>query len=237
MAAAPRRSNAIAPTRGVREAVVMRTDRIGFAEAFAIQRRLARARREGTLPDVLWVLEHDPVYTTGRHGDRGDLFLSDAQLARMGATFHRTDRGQSVAYVISDLRGTRRIRDFVTALAEATAAASGIPGATIDASAMGAYVDGRKIASVGIRVREGISAHGVALNRDPDPAWFATMTACGAPDVVTTSIAAEGGDAGRRRVDDDLVAALGERLGLRAHPAGLDELLAAQPKTGSITSV
>jgi lipoate-protein ligase B len=245
MATAPR-STAIAQTRRVREAVVLRTDRIGFEEAFAIQRRLARARREGTVPDVLWVLEHDPAYTTGRHGDRGDLFLSDAQLAGMGAAFHRTDRGgnmtwhgpgQSVGYVISDLRGTRRIRDFVTALAEATAAASGIPGATIDGAAMGAYVDGRKIGSVGIRVREGISAHGVALNRNPDPAWFAAMTACGAPEVVTTSIAAEGGDAGRRRVEDDLVAARGVRLGLRAHPAALDELLAAQPKTGSITSV
>jgi lipoate-protein ligase B len=243
---AVRRPTVIASSRAPRPAVVVRSDRIGFAEAFAIQRRLARARREGRLPDVLWLLEHDPVYTTGRHGERADLFLSDAQLAEMGAEFRRTDRGgrmtwhgpgQSVGYVISDLRGSGRIRDFVTALAEATAAASGIPGASVDAAAMGAYVQGRKIASVGIRVREGVSAHGVALNRDPDLAWFAAMTACGAPEVAATSIAVEGGDPRRERVEEDLVAALGERLGLRVQPAGLDELPGAQPKTGSITSV
>jgi lipoyl(octanoyl) transferase len=218
------------------KALVVRTDRIGFAGALTTQRALVEARRSGAIPDVLWLLEHDPVYTTGRHGARADLFLDDAALAARGASFAHADRGglmtwhgpgQSVAYVICDLRGTRRVRPFVGALAEAMAEASGIPGAAADTSAMGAYVEGRKIGSVGIRVAGGISMHGLALNRDPDLAWFQAITACGAPDVVATSIAAEGGDPTRESVERRLVAALARRLGRALQESTLGGLLGA----------
>ena len=75
--------------------------------------------------------------------------------------------------------------------------------------------------SVGIRVAEGVSLHGIALNRDPDLEWFRIMSACGAPDVVATSIASEGGDADRTRAEDALAQALATRLDLRPEPAGL----------------
>lgn len=216
----------MSPVLATRTAVLLRTERMEYTEAWAVQRRLADARRAGTVPDVVWLLEHPPVYTAGRHGTRADLFLSDERLAAMGARFHPVDRGgqmtwhgpgQTTGYVIADLRPGGRVRSFVEALVGAmgdAVAAAGVGGAAPGADAMGLYREGRKLGSVGIRVSGGVTTHGLALNRDPDPHWFAGMTACGAPDVPATSIAAEGGDPARRSVDAALAAALSDRLGL-----------------------
>ncbi len=213
--------------------LLVRTQRIGYAEAWSAQRELVGARRAGHIPDVVWLLEHPPTYTTGRHGTRADLFLSDDALAAAGATYVASDRGgqmtwhgpgQTVGYVISDLRAGRRVRGFVEALVGAMADACAIDGAAAGDDAVGLYVQGRKLGSVGIRVTQGITSHGLALNRDPDLDWLRAMTMCGAPDVEPTSIAAEGGDPDRARVDDALAAALGERLDLRLEPAALADL-------------
>jgi lipoate-protein ligase B len=215
-------------------ALLIHTDRIGYREAWDAQRRLAAAREEGSIPDVVWVLEHPPTFTAGRHGRREDLFLADDALAAAGATFVAVDRGgqmtwhgpgQSVAYAVCDLRPGRRVRAFVEALVGAMADAADLDGAAPGPDAMGLYVGGRKLGSVGIRVRSGITTHGLALNRDPDLDWFRIMTACGAPGVEATSIAAEGGDPDRARVDAALAESLAGRLGLRLEPAALDELL------------
>jgi lipoyl(octanoyl) transferase len=188
-----------------RRGILVRTERIGAREAWAAQRRLAAARRAGDLPDVVWLLEHPPVFTAGRwHGP-----------------------GQSVGYVVADLRPGRRVRGFVEALVGAMADAAGIPGAAPGVDAMGLYVGGRKLGSVGIRVREGVTTHGLALNRDPDLDWFGMLTACGAPGVAATSILAEGGDPDRARVEAALTGSLAERLGLELEPAELEDLLAA----------
>ena len=199
------------------------TDRIDYQEAWDRQRALAAQRAAGTIGDVVWLLEHPPVYTFGRHGTRADLFIDDETLARLGATCVHSDRGgqmtwhgpgQTTGYVIADVRAHGGVRRFVQALVGAMADASGIPGAEPGDDAMGVYVAGRKLGSVGIRVNGGISTHGLALNRDPDLTWFARMSACGAPDVPATSIAAEGGDPDRARVEAALASALAERLGL-----------------------
>lgn len=217
-----------------RPALLVRSERIDYRDAWEAQRRLAAARERGAVPDVVWLLEHPPTFTAGRHGRREDLFLSDAALAAAGATFVPVDRGgqmtwhgpgQSVAYAICDLRPGGRVRAFVAALVGAMGDAAGLDSAAPGADAMGLYAGGRKLGSVGIRVRSGVTTHGLALNRDPDLDWFRIMTACGAPDVEATSIAAEGGDPDRARVEAALAAALAERLGLRLAPAALDELV------------
>jgi lipoate-protein ligase B len=217
-----------------RPGVLVRTERIGYREAWDVQRALAAARASSAVPDVVWVLEHPPTYTAGRHGSRADLHVSDEVLAGAGAEFVAVDRGgqmtwhgpgQSVAYAICDLRPRGRVRAFVEAMVGAMADAAAVPGARAGADAMGLYAEGRKLGSVGIRVSGGITSHGLALNRDPDLDWFRLMTACGAPDVAATSIAAEGGDPDRARVDGALAASLGERLGLRLEPAALPELI------------
>jgi lipoyl(octanoyl) transferase len=218
-----------------RPGLLLRTERLGFAEAWDAQRALARARAEGAIPDAVWLLEHPPVFTAGRTGRREDLFISDDALAAAGAEFAAIDRGgqmtwhgpgQSVGYAICDLRPGRRVRAFVEALVSAMADAAGVPVARPGADAMGLYAGGRKLGSVGIRVRGGITTHGLALNRDPDLGWFDLMTACGAPGVAATSIRAEGGDPGRERVEAALAESLGERLGLRLEPVALGDLLA-----------
>lgn len=216
-----------------REGAVVRTGRVDYREAWAVQRRLVAARAEGRIPDVVWLLEHPPTYTTGRHGTRADLHLSDGALAAAGGVYVATDRGgqmtwhgpgQTVAYLVCDLRAGRRVRAFVDGLVGAMADAAGIAGAHPGDDAVGLYIEGRKLGSVGIRVSQGITYHGLALNRDPDPAWLDAMTACGAPDVPSTSIAAEGGDPDRDRVETTLIAALARRLDLRLTPTALDAI-------------
>ena len=178
-----------------------------------------------------------PSRTTGRHGRREDLFLSDGALGGVGAEFVASDRGgqmtwhgpgQTVGYAICDLRPGGRVRTFVEALVGAMADAAALPGARPGDDAMGLYAGGRKLGSVGIRVREGVTSHGLALNRDPHLDWFRLMTACGAPGVEATSIAAEGGDPSRERVDRALADGLAERLGLDLETAVLEDL-AGQP--------
>jgi lipoate-protein ligase B len=204
-------------------ALFLTSARIGYDEAWDRQRALAEQRAANAIPDVVWLLEHPPVYTFGRHGRREDLFVDDDTLARLGATCVHSDRGgqmtwhgpgQTTGYVIADVRAHGGVRRFVAALVGAMADASDVPGAAPGDDAMGLYVAGRKLGSVGIRVSGGISTHGLALNRDPDLAWFARMSACGAPDLPATSIAAEGGDPDRGRVETALAAALADRLGL-----------------------
>ena len=215
-------------------ALLVHTDRIEYRAAWDVQRRLAAARAAGRLPDVVWLLEHPPVYTFGRHGRREDLYVDDATLERLGATCVHSDRGgqmtwhgpgQTTGYVIADVRCHGGVRRFVEALVGAMAGASGVAGAAPGDDAMGVYAEGRKLGSVGIRVSGGISTHGLALNRDPDPIWFTLMSACGAPDVPATSIAAEGADADRRRVDARLAEALALRLCDTLERASLDDVL------------
>ncbi|MGD9695737.1 MAG: lipoyl(octanoyl) transferase LipB [Thermoleophilia bacterium] len=218
-----------------RPGLLVRTPRIGHRAAWDAQRAMAAARRAGAIPDVVWLLEHPPTFTTGRHGGREDLFLADEALAAAGAEFVPVDRGgrmtwhgpgQTVGYVIADLRPGRRVRAFVEALVAAMRDATGLADAAPGADAMGLYAGGRKLGSVGIRVSEGVTTHGLALNRDPDLDWFRLITACGAPDVEATSIAAEGGDPDRERVEAALAASLGRRLGLDLSPAPLESVLA-----------
>ena len=216
------------------DALLVRTPVMAYEQAWDVQRRLAALLREGRLPDVVWLLEHPPTYTYGRHGARADLYLDDDALARLGASVHRIDRGgqmtwhgpgQTTGYVIADVRRHGGVRRFVCALVSAMAEASGIAGAAA-AEPTGAYVEGRKLGSVGIRVSGGVSTHGLALNRDPDLAWFARMSACGAPDIPATTIAAEAGDPDRERVEAALALALAERLALRLEAVPLEAALA-----------
>ena len=209
-----------------RDGALVRNGSIDYREAWEVQRRLVAARMAGAIPDVVWLLEHPPTYTTGRHGTRADLHMTDEALAAAGGVYVAADRGgqmtwhgpgQTVAYLICDLRAGRRVRAFVDALVGAMADAAGL------------YIRGRKLGSVGIRVTQGITYHGLALTRAPAPAWLDAMTACGAPDVPSTSIAAEGGDPDRERIDAALADALGRRLHLNLRPAALDRLTAAVP--------
>lgn len=154
------------------------------------------ATRAADTPDELWLLEHPPVFTIGLAGDRAHLLAPGAipvvHVDRGGqVTYHGP--GQLVAYPLIDLRRNgldvhglvRALEDAVIALA----AARGI-GAQARRDAPGVYVEGRKLASVGLRIRRGASYHGLALNVDMDLAPFGRINPCGMPGLEVTQLSA-----------------------------------------------
>jgi lipoyl(octanoyl) transferase len=156
-------------------------------------------RRDAATPDELWVLEHDPVFTLGMNADPAHLLdpggIPVVKVDRGGqVTYHGP--GQLVVYPLIDLRRAGLgVRDLVTALEEAvirTMADWGISAATRP-GAPGVYVDGAKLASVGIRIRRGASYHGVSVNVDMDLGPFGRINPCGYEGLAMTQVAALGG--------------------------------------------
>ncbi len=178
--------------------------RIDFATALAQQEELVRQKRaDPELPDELWLLEHDPVYTIGRTPDRTSL-RDATQLPhplfptnRGGqATYHGP--GQLVGYFLIDLRrhgqDLHRYLRWIEALLIDLLALSDIK-ATTRSGLTGVWVDDRKIASIGVGVRHWITMHGFALNVRGDLAAFDQITPCGIANVIMTSIEKETGAA------------------------------------------
>jgi len=157
------------------------------------------AERDASTPDEIWFLEHPPVFTLGVNASRAHLLapgdIPVVQIDRGGqVTYHGP--GQLVVYPLIDLRrAALGIRDFVSALECAVielAAEYGIA-ATARREAPGVYVAGRKLASIGVRVRRGGSYHGLALNVALDLAPFGRINPCGYAGLEMTQLAELGG--------------------------------------------
>jgi lipoyl(octanoyl) transferase len=180
-------------------------------------------QRGADTPDELWVLEHEPVFTLGMNADPAHLLapgdIPVVQVDRGGqVTYHGP--GQLVVYPLIDLRRAGLgVRDLVTALEQAviaTAAVFGIVAATRP-GAPGVYVDGAKLASVGIRVRRGASYHGAAINVDMDLGPFSRINPCGFEGLAMTQLAALGGPSGIAAVAGVLVPELHRSLESHCH--------------------
>ncbi len=150
--------------------------------------------RSADTPDELWLTDHPSVYTLGVAGREEHL-----PRAGTGIPVIRTDRGgqvtwhgpgQIVVYVLVDLkRAGRTVRALVRTLEQAVVdvlAAHGIP-AIGDEARPGVYVDGAKIAALGLKVRRGCSYHGLSFNADPDLGAFEAIDPCGHPGLAVTS--------------------------------------------------
>jgi lipoyl(octanoyl) transferase len=177
------------------EAPIVR--RLGMVEYEPTWRAMQRFtdERGADTPDEIWLLEHPPVFTLGMNADRAHLLapgdIPVVQIDRGGqVTYHGP--GQLVVYPLIDLRRAGLgIRDFVTALERAVieyAAALGIT-AECRRGAPGVYVGGRKLASVGVRVRRSGSYHGIALNVCVDLEPFARINPCGYAGLEMTKLA------------------------------------------------
>ncbi len=175
--------------------------RIGYGEALALQEKTVEQRALGEVGDVVFLLEHDPVYTIGRTPDRSSLGESGALphpvvVTNRGgqATFHGP--GQLVAYPVFDLRPLRQdLHRYLRALESAVidiCARFGVAASSRD-GLTGAWVDDRKIASIGVGVRRWITMHGFALNVRNDLGGFAKITPCGIGGVEMTSLEQEAG--------------------------------------------
>lgn len=177
-----------------------------YAQALDLQHRLVAARSDGRLArDAVLMLEHAPVFTLGRRGGLEDLIVSRERLAQMGVEVVPAERGglityhgpgQLVVYPILDLKALGiGVRELVAALEEImidTAADFGIV-ADRDARNRGVWVREKKLGSIGLAVRHGVSFHGLALNVDLDLTPFSWIHPCGLAGVAMTSLAAAGG--------------------------------------------
>lgn len=175
-----------------------------YAEALALQRDLRLQRVSGALPnDLLLLVEHDPVYTLGRGTQASSLPLAPDLLRASGADVVEIERGgdvtwhgpgQLVGYPILHLSQHREdlhwyLRQVEEALIGALAAL-GLTG-TRESGKTGVWVGGRKIASIGIHVKQWVTLHGFALNVHPDLDWFTRIVPCGLDGVTMTSVARE----------------------------------------------
>jgi lipoyl(octanoyl) transferase len=226
---------------------ILTVDRLGtvaYGPSWELQDELAQQRRERRIGDRLLLVEHFPVYTIGRGGDEANLLAGPDRLRQLGAEFVRSDRGgditfhgpgQLVAYPIVELRDPLDLRRYVRTLESAvidTAAAFGVAAGRVE-GLTGVWVDGeRKLAAIGVRVRRGVTTHGLALNVNTELRWFDEMIPCGIRDKDVTSLARElGHPVPMDAVEDALASALAKGLGLElaagtpgvAGPAGTTE--------------
>ena len=177
----------------------------GYREVHALQHRLRDGRHEPGAVDTLLLTEHRPVVTLGRAHPVPDLRVPRDVLDREGIDIVQAERGgdityhgpgQLVAYGVIDLHAWELpLLDYVSGLETATIRtlarwdilAEQQPGAR------GVWIDGRKVASLGIHVRRWVTMHGIAINVAPKMGHFALINPCGMADVEMTSIAAEAG--------------------------------------------
>jgi lipoyl(octanoyl) transferase len=209
---------------------VLTVDRLGtvaYSPTWELQDELAQQRRERRIGDRLLLVEHFPVYTIGRSGDETNLLASPERLRQIGAEFVRVDRGgditfhgpgQIVAYPIVELRDPLDLRRYVRTLEAAiisTAQAFGVQADRLD-GLTGVWVEGtRKLAAIGVRVRRGVTTHGLALNVNTELHWFDEMIPCGIPDKEVTSLARElGRPVPMEEVEEQLARALADGFGL-----------------------
>lgn len=193
--------------------------RVEYEPTLQAMQRFTDARTDTTL-DELWLLEHPPVYTLGMAADRNHLLLpGDIPVIatdRGGqVTYHGP--GQLVAYPLLDVRRLGlSVRALVLKLEEAViglAAAHGIT-AVGRRDAPGVYVDGRKLGSLGLRIRRGASYHGLALNVAMDLAPFARINPCGMAGMQVTQLADLGVKASVEQVGRDFALRLATGLGV-----------------------
>ena len=192
----------------MREVWIVRAGLVLYADALAAQRRIAEARTEERVPDVLLLLEHPPVYTKGRRTTPAELPMGEDWYRMQGIDVCETDRGGRVTYhgpgqlvgypivslkpygddVHAYVRGLERV--MISALREWGVEAKVIEGLT------GVWVggrppDGRKVGSIGVHVSRGVTTHGFAVNVSNDLQPFEWVVPCGIEGCRVTSLARE----------------------------------------------
>jgi lipoate-protein ligase B len=201
----------------MRNCVLRELGTVRYGDALALQQEIAAARKQGLAPDHLLLLEHPHVITMGRNGHAENLLASDEVMARTGIEYFPTDRGgdvtyhgpgQLVGYPIMDLREWKRdVAAYVRALEQTiidTLAEYGIEAGRIP-KLTGVWVDGCKIAAIGVHLSRWVTSHGFALNVSTDLSYFQYIVPCGLT-LPVTSMAALGVRASREEVGRRLAA-------------------------------
>jgi lipoyl(octanoyl) transferase len=174
---------------------------IAYDEAWCWQRKTAAELRVGLGAEALAVLQHEPVFTVGRRVRPEHLLSTREELEARGAALVESDRGgdvtfhgpgQLVVYPILDLRArglapSDYVRRLEATIIE-TLATFKIAGERVQGRP-GVWVDGAKVAAIGVRVQGGVTTHGFALNVDTDLAWYDAIVPCGIAGATVTSMA------------------------------------------------
>jgi lipoate-protein ligase B len=175
-------------------------DPVPYAEAY--DRQLARRNEieEGTATDALFLLEHTPTFTFGRSSDEENLLAAPETLAKMGIEIAHVDRGgdvtyhgpgQLVAYPILNLEYREKsVQGYLRGLEEViidVLARYGIAGGRME-EFTGVWVDGAKIAAIGIGIHQWVTYHGISINLNPDMEHWGLIVPCGIPDKPVTSL-------------------------------------------------
>jgi len=215
---------------------------IGYAEAYALQKRVVAARKADAIEDALLLCEHPPVITLGRSGKRENLLASEHVLRQKGVEFQASDRGgdityhgpgQIVGYPILNLGAIRRdVMWYVRMLEEAMIRATAEFGITAErvAGKTGIWVRAgsteEKLAAIGVRISRWVTSHGFAYNVSTDLRNFDLIVPCGIADRKATSLEKLlGRSVKEREVAPWIAKHLGELLGLEMKEATKRELL------------
>jgi lipoate-protein ligase B len=178
---------------------------VTYRSGLVIQDRVAGERARGLRPDTLLLLEHPPTITLGRRASGAEVLWDAERLKSAGIAVERVGRGggatlhvpgQLVGYAIVRLaHGGRAVRALVAGLEALLLDVARSFGLCADSRAghPGVWVGQRKLASIGIEVRRGISRHGFALNVDVDLAPFRAIVPCGVPGLEMTDLTREVG--------------------------------------------
>lgn len=206
-------------SQAMRSIEIRRLGLMPYADALALQRALVEDRRTDRIGDILLLVEHPPVLTSGVRGDggRSHILASLDALAARGIEVHETGRGgdityhgpgQIVGYPIISLKPDRLdvhryVRDLEEVLIRAAADfgidATRVPGLT------GVWVGEHKLAAIGVRISRWITSHGFALNVTANLEDFDLIVPCGIADRGVTSLARLGCTASRSDVEDAVV--------------------------------
>lgn len=210
--------------RGLRTLEIRKLDLVPYADALALQRALVEDRQAGRIDDVLLLVEHPHVLTSGVRAERGrsHILAGGEALAARGIEVYEAGRGgdityhgpgQIVGYPIIDLRPDRcdvhrYVRDLEEVLirvaADCGVETGRVPGLT------GVWAGAEKLAAIGVRISRWITSHGFAYNVTTDLSYFDLIVPCGIADRGVTSLARLGSSATRAEVEDRIVVRFSE---------------------------
>ena len=177
---------------------------VPYEEAVATQERIRAARQAGEMPDVLLLLEHQPVYTKGRRSRSSDLPMGEQWYRLQGVEVCESDRGGGVTYhgpgqlVGYPIMRVHDVPRYVHTMELAIIAALSDEGidAEVRDGLTGVWAGDSKIGSIGVHVSRGVTTHGFAVNVDGDLEPFEWIVPCGIEGVRMTSVCKETGRAG-----------------------------------------
>ncbi|KAF6161482.1 hypothetical protein GIB67_009361 [Kingdonia uniflora] len=177
---------------------------VSYMDGLKFQEKLLSDRKFGKIPDTLLSLQHPPTYTLGKRRTDHNLLIPKADLHKMGAELHYTQRGgditfhgphQAILYPIISLRdsglGVRKYVENLELVMIELASLYGVSARVGGKCETGVWVGDKKIGAIGVRISSGITSHGIAFNIDPDLNYFDHIVPCGIAGKGVTSLRRE----------------------------------------------